>query len=300
MAKKKKREKGPNNAYLMSFGDTMTTLLAFFIVLNSLAEDQTGANLYKGTGSFVRAMNTLGLSGHITGDGSHLAIAQSHTHPDYIAPSDEATDEQESLGPDENANDIRVIDRETEDFQRFINELQRVSRVAAEAETRSAAVFDFFTPLQQTSPRLSSAYHRSLAEVLPLLYRPGYVLDVVVWATSPNPTARTRAAREAAECARNCASWLDWMKTAAEGCHRPVGPGSTKMRGGRCCRCWFAAWGSLEGDQCWLHRRSACGESAFVLAGLFVGRENLSRIKSRSAEVSVIGLQTAPDDVGFE
>ena len=27
---------GPNNAYLISFGDTMTALLAFFIVLNSL------------------------------------------------------------------------------------------------------------------------------------------------------------------------------------------------------------------------------------------------------------------------
>lgn len=201
MARKKKREKGPNNAYLMSFGDTMTTLLAFFIVLNSLAEDQTGANLYKGTGSFVRAMNTLGLSGHITGDGSQLAISQSHTHPDYIASSDEATDEQESLGPDQNANNIRVIDRETDDFQRFINELQRVSHVAADAETKSAAVFDFFTPLRKTSPRLSSAYHRSLGDVLPLLYRPGYAVDVVVWATSPSPTARKRATLEAAECA---------------------------------------------------------------------------------------------------
>ena len=55
MAKKQKRvPSGPSNAYLVSFGDTMTALLAFFIVLNSLATEQTGANLYSGTGSFVQ------------------------------------------------------------------------------------------------------------------------------------------------------------------------------------------------------------------------------------------------------
>ena len=52
MARKQKAPgAGPNMAYLMSFGDTMTTLLAFFIVLNSLAKEQTGAKLYAGTGS---------------------------------------------------------------------------------------------------------------------------------------------------------------------------------------------------------------------------------------------------------
>ncbi|MCA9059275.1 MAG: hypothetical protein KDA85_12285, partial [Planctomycetaceae bacterium] len=30
---------GPSQAYLLSFGDTMTALLAFFIVLNSLAKE---------------------------------------------------------------------------------------------------------------------------------------------------------------------------------------------------------------------------------------------------------------------
>ena len=157
--------------------------------------------MYKGTGSFVRAMNTLGLSGHITGDGSQLAITQDYTHPDYIAPSDGPSDEQQALGPDEDPNDIRVIDRESDDFERFINELERISRVDAAADTKSAAVFDFFTPLGKSAPRLSSAYHKSLADVLPLFYRPGYVVDVVVWATSPSPAARKRATLAAADVA---------------------------------------------------------------------------------------------------
>ena len=54
MARKKEPDKGPSQAYLISFGDTMTTLLAFFIVLCSMAEDQTGANLYSGNGLVPR------------------------------------------------------------------------------------------------------------------------------------------------------------------------------------------------------------------------------------------------------
>ena len=62
----------PSKAYLVSFGDTMTALLAFFIVLNSFAKDQTGANMHSGTGSFVNAMSTSGLPGHYPGDRSDL------------------------------------------------------------------------------------------------------------------------------------------------------------------------------------------------------------------------------------
>jgi len=206
MAREKKPPKGPNNAYLMSFGDTMTTLLAFFIVLNSLAEDQTGANLYRGTGSFVRALDSLGLSGHITGEHGQMAIEHSHTHPDYIAASDGPTDhEQQSLGPDENSNDVRVVDREMDEFQRFINELQRVAGVDALPNTQAESTFDFFTPLEDKSPRLSDKYYQSMSDVLPLLYRPGYGIEVVVWASSPNPTARNRATRLAAEVAEEIA-----------------------------------------------------------------------------------------------
>ena len=68
MAKKQKPEMdGPSNAYLMSFGDTMTTLLAFFIVLNSLAAEQTGANLHSGTGSFIQTTRSMGLAGTFKG-----------------------------------------------------------------------------------------------------------------------------------------------------------------------------------------------------------------------------------------
>ena len=52
MAKCKNCPSGPNNSYLISYGDTMTALLAFFIILVTLAEEQTGANLHAGDGIF--------------------------------------------------------------------------------------------------------------------------------------------------------------------------------------------------------------------------------------------------------
>ena len=71
MAKKKKAPpSGPSKAYLVSFGDTMTALLAFFIVINSLAQEQTGANLYSGTGSFVSAIGAIGFAGAAPSDRS--------------------------------------------------------------------------------------------------------------------------------------------------------------------------------------------------------------------------------------
>ena len=71
MARKKKPQSdGPSQAYLISFGDTMTALLAFFIVMNSLAEEQTGAKLYSGTGSFIRAVRTMGMPGMFPSDKS--------------------------------------------------------------------------------------------------------------------------------------------------------------------------------------------------------------------------------------
>jgi hypothetical protein len=63
MAECKNCPSGPNNSYLISFGDTMTALLAFFIILNTLAEEQTGANLHAGTGSFMDTVDKFGLAG---------------------------------------------------------------------------------------------------------------------------------------------------------------------------------------------------------------------------------------------
>ena len=199
MARKQRAEDPPpSKAYLVSFGDTMTTLLAFFIVLCSLAEEQTGANLYRGTGSFVAAMQGQGLPGPFSSPTTANAIERHDTSPLYVAPDpDNNPPAANPTGPDENDNGLRSIDREAEVFQRFLNELEQLSKVEQMPETKGEVVFDFFNPLPKEGPLLTKAYQQAFLRVLPILRRPTYRVDVVVWATTPNPTAWLRAANQA-------------------------------------------------------------------------------------------------------
>lgn len=195
MAKKKKAPpKGAGNAYLISFGDTMTTLLAFFIVLNSLAEDQTGMNLYQGTGSFSRAMNSFGLTGNLPGKRGKQVAQLEAPAPDYVVGDrDNSESHQSATGPDENPNDLRVIDREAEDFQRFVTEIARLSEVEPLPDTQGEAVFDFFNKLNRKPPHLTPAYQEGMSHALPLLHRSSYRTEVIVWSTSPSRSAWMRA-----------------------------------------------------------------------------------------------------------
>jgi hypothetical protein len=182
---------------LVSFGDTMTTLLAFFIVLCSLAEEQTGADLYSGTGSFVQAIQGLGLPGRFRNGTSSKLVEKAHRGPRYIAPDpDDNEGDRSPTGPDQD-NGLRVIDRETESFQRFLNELERMNHVEKIAETEGEVVFDFFNPLPRQTPFLSPAYREAFQRILPTLRRDHHEVDLIVWATTPSPSAWQRAVGQA-------------------------------------------------------------------------------------------------------
>jgi len=66
MARKRKElasTKRPVPLWVVSYGDMTTNLLTFFILLLSLAETQDAGLLAAGTGSFIHALDTLGLPG---------------------------------------------------------------------------------------------------------------------------------------------------------------------------------------------------------------------------------------------
>ena len=197
MARKKKApDSGPSNAYLMSFGDTMTALLAFFIVLNSLAKEQTGANLHAGTGSFVSAVSSMGLPGTLSTDNSRNAIQFDEPSPFYTIESAEG----------EEGNELRIIDREKEEFQRMLNELERFYKVDNLPSTRAAVVFDVFQKLAEAPNPLSTNARRMLNRTRPMLSRPAYEIELVVWATTPSQTAWLRAFEQAKQLKAQFAS----------------------------------------------------------------------------------------------
>lgn len=203
MARKKSQPSfGPNQAYIVSFGDMMTALLAFFIVLVSLAEEQTGANLHTGTGSFVRALDGFGLPGAFSKDTSDRAVSLSHAGPLYVVGAEDQDPDKESLGPDEEDNGIRVIDREREEMQRFVNEMNRLASVKKLPASQGEVSFDFFNTLSKTAPLLPDSFGNVLIQLVPVLMNRNYGVDVIVWATTPSQTAWTRAAKQSAQIAR--------------------------------------------------------------------------------------------------
>ena len=189
----------------------MTALLAFFIVLNSLAEEQTGANLHAGTGSFVQAIDGFGMPGMFNQERSSQTFQKKETGPQYVAPQE--TDEEHEFdprahGPDDSSDSMRIIDREQELFERFLVELQRLNNVEILPEIHGEIGFDSFEKLAEEPPLMGAELEAILKNVATRLLSPNYEIEITVWATTPKPTALRRAAVQAMTIRREAAGFL--------------------------------------------------------------------------------------------
>ncbi len=188
----------PNNGYLVSFGDTMTALLAFFIVLNALAQDQTGINLYRGTGSFVAALNDVGTDGYFDSDSSKNVFQRDAESPIYMVDDgQDSPDPGRGNGPDAVDNQLRVIDRDQEQLQRLLNELEQALPTQQTAEHTQQVSFDLFKALGPPPNILSFDVKQVIAQSLPMVLRGNHRLEIAVWAPMPSPSTIRRAARQA-------------------------------------------------------------------------------------------------------
>lgn len=198
MPRKKKAPSGPNNGYLISFGDTMTALLAFFIVLNSLATEQTGANLHAGTGSFQSVGEGLGVPGLFPSLRSQYAAQQQHSSPMYIIEGDDPSDlpGDQPTGPDKDGDVKFVRDRENDDMHRFLSAMQLATKATYKKPLEGEVAFDRLNPLNKEE-LMDSEMKQDLLKLAPTLRRKGYELEIRVWATTPAPSAWQRAAEQA-------------------------------------------------------------------------------------------------------
>ncbi len=178
----------------------MTALLAFFIVLNSLAEEQTGANLHAGTGSFIDALESFGLPGTFKSDSSSRSFQLSEPSPLYIVPDPEGRDtDPNPTGPDDDGDQTRVIDREAEDYQRFLNELGRMSTIEPVASVTGDVAFDCFENLRNDEEPLPRSLWEAAVNLRHIYSQEGYEIELTVWATTPSESAWTRASEQADE-----------------------------------------------------------------------------------------------------
>jgi hypothetical protein len=213
---KKAPPSGPNNGYLISFGDTMTALLAFFIVLNSLADDQTGANLHRGTGSFITAFKSFGLPGVFKDGRSQQAIQMEEWGPLYVVPPDAPEETNAGSSGKDPDSDTRIVDSESEAFQRFINELGRIHPASSLPEVVGEVSFDSMDHFPDEAPLLTPGLKETLKNVAPLLRQNQYTVEIVVWAPTPSDTAWKRTAEQASQLRQEAVAWLKPGRDAAQ------------------------------------------------------------------------------------
>ena len=89
MAAKKKKKLAPTKrgvpAYMTSFADMMTLMLTFFILLVAFAQEQRAELVAAGTGSFINAIDSLGLPGFLPGGRRPVALGQ--VPPSFTIPT---------------------------------------------------------------------------------------------------------------------------------------------------------------------------------------------------------------------
>ena len=218
MARKKKCPSGPNNGYLISFGDTMTALLAFFIVLNSLAEEQNGAALHAGTGSFMSNAQSFGLPSAVGTDSSAQAFQLDAISPKYVVPDPEDKgDTAGGKGPDEEPDNQRIVDRQQEDFHRFLQEVRRINKLTPAPDVAGEVSFDVLEKLPSDSPLMTNDLKAALNGVSPMLRRSNYVAELTVWCTTPSKSAWTRAIGQSQQLHKEA---IEYLRLSTDQQHR--------------------------------------------------------------------------------
>jgi hypothetical protein len=197
MSKKKKVTSSAINTegWMMSYADMATILLAMFIVLSTLGKDQTGVNLYNGTGSFRTALDSFGLPGLFSN--SSKVIQAETPNPSYQVGGEGDDPDPAKGGPDKGERGARVIDAEEERLQHFLGELNRRFPVEKMPKVAGQAIVDFFDPFNKETPLLTHRQKDVIWQVIPLLGQSKYRVTLVVWATTPAASAWTRAAHRA-------------------------------------------------------------------------------------------------------
>lgn len=170
--------------WMMSYADMATILLAMFIVLTVLGQDQTGVSLHKGLESYRESRDSFGLSG---------MFESSPRSVQFDAP----TTRFPSGADGESGSAGRSLDAELERLQHFVHEMDRQFPIDKLPPARAQATVDLFDPIHKESPYLASKHREVLGQVLPLLKRGDYRVTLVVWATMPSDSAWLRAAEQA-------------------------------------------------------------------------------------------------------
>ncbi len=183
--------------WMMSYADMATILLAMFIVLSTLGKDQTGVNLYNGTGSFRKALDAFGMPGFFSSSSRPIQMSYPSPHYSLQGPGGNGTGHGQNSGTGEAGLPSRTIDGEQEQMQRFLQEIGRRFPVEKIPRGEGQAVVDFYDRLNKSAPYLAPSQSEVIGQTVPILRRDNFRVFVVVWAPTPAASAWVRSAKQA-------------------------------------------------------------------------------------------------------
>jgi flagellar motor protein MotB len=190
-ARKKGLAQINTEGWMMSYADMATILLAMFIVLSTLGQDQTGASLQKGLESWREATQCFGMPGLFKSSAQPTPLGQAD--PRYNV----TTNDTPEGPPLPSQKQWKTLDQEQEAFQQFLGEMGRHLEVERMPRLTGQATLDFYGKLGRTAPLLTAEHRDGLRPLVPLLERGDYRVVVVVWATMVKESAMQRAADQA-------------------------------------------------------------------------------------------------------
>jgi hypothetical protein len=147
--------------------------------------------MYSGTGSFVSSVSSIGFPGTSPVPNSKYLTKRSAPVPLYALSEnlDKNPDQEGRLGPDEENDAERTIDRDKENFQRFLNEIDRQFQVKKQDSIENQNVLDSFELFKEGEKDAFLSNHalQIISETLPILRNEKKSLEIIIWATMPSP-----------------------------------------------------------------------------------------------------------------
>jgi hypothetical protein len=179
---------------MLSYASLITVMWVCFVALTTLAEDQTGSSLQAGVGALNRALSNGGLTDASAEPSAETPSRAFASSPRYVVP--QTTGIGPETGTEEMEPDSDRIDREAQDYQRFLNELERMSAVEKLPAIEGDVSFDCFEQLPE-GRAIPTSLWESADNLRQQFGDTDYEVELTVWAATPSASAWSRAAEQA-------------------------------------------------------------------------------------------------------
>ena len=128
-------------------------------------------------------------------------VSKAAPAPIYAIPNNDPN-AKKGKGPDETNDNKTIIDRESEDFQRFLNEMERKFSLEASPAIREQIVMDCWTKLKDKGGPFNKNALQMALEAVAQLQSPDAEVEIIFWASMPSAKMLEKTAKTAVRASK--------------------------------------------------------------------------------------------------